>query len=285
MTPAAPPRPNLLHSPSLAEPIPHPGDSRRRGALLLALAPEVEPARPRRHAQPRLVPDRPHADQRNHHVDVASIAPPRPYRPERSAAWTSVSKSNILQVTYAPWRPCGGLADQVRRGAHLDQRGRPPAAPLSRAHARPALQGRVVDAPRAQATRREAEQGLPPPRSRIMKRPSSSGSAVSNWLYIDLTRIGALSFRKAITRELASLGYHPRPCARFWASLDSGNAGEIPEHLVVMADLSRLAEAFAGARRDTWRSCIRQSNTLLVAFLRGRPDVRCADAIASASRA
>jgi len=118
-----------------------------------------------------------------------------------------------------------------------------------------------------------------------MIRRSNSGSAVSNGLYVDLTRIGALSFRKAITRELASLGYHPRPCARFWASLDSGNAGEIPEHLVVMADLSRLAEAFAGARRDTWRSCIRQSNTLLVAFLRGRPDVRCADAIDDLLRA
>ncbi len=112
-----------------------------------------------------------------------------------------------------------------------------------------------------------------------MRRRRDSVSDVSNGLYVDLTRVGAQSFRKAITREMAGLGYRPKPFRRFWASLASGDAGGFPAHLVVMADLSRLAGAFAGARRDVWRSCIRQSNALLVAFLRGPSDVRCADAI------
>src|SRR3989337_139514 len=103
-----------------------------------------------------------------------------------------------------------------------------------------------------------------------MKQRRESGSAVSNGLYVDLTCIGAQSFRKTIKRELATLGYRPKTFSRFWAILNSGDIGSIPAHLVVMADLSRLAEAFSGAGRDAWRSCIRQSNPLLVAFLRGR---------------
>jgi DNA-binding XRE family transcriptional regulator len=118
-----------------------------------------------------------------------------------------------------------------------------------------------------------------------VKQRRESGSDVSNGLYVDLTCIGALSFRKAIKRELANLGYRPKTFSRFRAILDSGDAGSIPAHLVVMADLWRLAEAFAGARRDAWRSCIRQSNALLVAFLRGRSDIRCADAIDDLLRA
>lgn len=118
-----------------------------------------------------------------------------------------------------------------------------------------------------------------------MKQRRESGSDVSNGLYVDLTCIGAQSFRKAIKRELATLGYRPKTFSRFWAILDSGDARSIPAHLVVMADLSRLAQAFAGARRYAWRSCIRQSNPLLVAFLRGRSDIRCADAIDDLLRA
>jgi len=118
-----------------------------------------------------------------------------------------------------------------------------------------------------------------------MKRRSNSGSGVSDGLYVDLTRIGAVSFRKAIKRELASLGYQPKPFAHFWASLESGNAGAIPANLVVMADLSRLAEAFADARRNVWRMCVRQSRVLLVAFLRGRSDIRCADTVDEIRRA
>ena len=89
-----------------------------------------------------------------------------------------------------------------------------------------------------------------------MKRQSSSGSSNSDGLYVDLTHIGALSLRNAIKRELANLGYRPKPFAHFWASLDSGNAGAIPANLVVMTDLSRLAEAFAKARRSLWRMFI-----------------------------
>ena len=100
-----------------------------------------------------------------------------------------------------------------------------------------------------------------------------------------MTRIGAVSFRKAIKRELVSLGYQPKPFAHFWASLDSGHAGAIPANLVVMADLSRLAEAFAGAGRKVWRMCVHQSHVLLVAFLRGRSDVRCADTVDDILRA
>lgn len=118
-----------------------------------------------------------------------------------------------------------------------------------------------------------------------MRRQSRSGSDTADGVLVDLTRIGAPSFRKAIKRELAILGYHPKPFARFWASLDSGDFGTIPVNLVVMADLSRLAEVFARTRRDVWRSCIRRSNALLVAFLRGRSDLRCADAIDDIVRA
>jgi HTH-type transcriptional regulator / antitoxin HipB len=118
-----------------------------------------------------------------------------------------------------------------------------------------------------------------------MKRRSNSGAADTNGLFVDLTRIGAVSFRKAIRRELASLGYQPKLFARFWASLASGDAGAIPANLVVMADLSRLAEAFAAAGRNVWRTCIRQSHVLLVAFLRGRSDTRCADAVDEILRA
>ena len=118
-----------------------------------------------------------------------------------------------------------------------------------------------------------------------MKRQANSESAASAVLYVDLTRIGALSFRNAIKRELVSLGYRPKPFTHFWASVDSGNAAAIPANLVVMADLSRLAEAFTGARRNVWRFCIRQSHVLLVAFLRSRSDLLCADAVDEILRA
>jgi DNA-binding XRE family transcriptional regulator len=106
-----------------------------------------------------------------------------------------------------------------------------------------------------------------------------------NGLRVDLTHIGAPSFRKAITRELKTLGYQAKPFVSFWASLGSGDAGAIPVNLIVMADLSRLAQDFARVRRDVWRSCIRRSRTLLVAFLRGRSDVRSADALDEILRA
>ena len=118
-----------------------------------------------------------------------------------------------------------------------------------------------------------------------MRGRRESRSDASNGHFLDLTRIGAPSFRRAIKRELATLGYRAKPFARFWASLSSGDTGMIPLNLIVMADLSRVAEGFARVPREVWRSCVRRRNTLLVAFLRGRSDVRWADAIDDILRA
>jgi DNA-binding XRE family transcriptional regulator len=102
---------------------------------------------------------------------------------------------------------------------------------------------------------------------------------------VDLTRLGNSSFKKAVRNELENLGLVPQVFAGFWKLLASGHMEEVPNHLVVMTDLSRLVEAFGRANLEVWRECVRRSHLFFVAFVRKRSDERYAGLVDDLFRA
>jgi DNA-binding XRE family transcriptional regulator len=89
---------------------------------------------------------------------------------------------------------------------------------------------------------------------------------------VDWSAVGSASSRAALRGIFEGMGREPRAKEAFWAKLVERRAVAVPDHLLVVSDLSRLAKSFQAVGTHAWTSAIRQSSPYIVALVRTHLD-------------
>lgn len=89
---------------------------------------------------------------------------------------------------------------------------------------------------------------------------------------VDWSAVGSASSRTALRGIFEGMGREPRARAAFWAKLIERRSVSVPDHLLVVSDLSKLARRFQAVGAHAWTSAIRESCPYIVALVRTHLD-------------
>lgn len=105
-----------------------------------------------------------------------------------------------------------------------------------------------------------------------------------NVLQLDSTQASS-STQAATKTALKNLGLEYKLRTDFWPSLKSGRVAELPSNVVVVASLSRVAEAFHSTDAGDWTACLRIAKPYVVGLVEGAKDHVAVQDVANILRA
>jgi DNA-binding XRE family transcriptional regulator len=91
---------------------------------------------------------------------------------------------------------------------------------------------------------------------------------------VDWSAVGNVSSRTVLRSVFEEMGQEPRPRNAFWAKLLERRSVHVPDHLLVVSDLSRVVRGFQAVGPHLWTSAIRESFPYIVALVRTDTDKR-----------
>ena len=92
-------------------------------------------------------------------------------------------------------------------------------------------------------------------------------------IQVDISKVGRAVLREQILKSVRDSGYAVKPRA-FWSRFRSVNGVGLPQGMLVVCDLARIAAEFRRSSLHHWIASVRRARPLFIALVRTQRDVR-----------
>lgn len=90
---------------------------------------------------------------------------------------------------------------------------------------------------------------------------------------VDTSEVGGAALRKRILASVRDSGYQVKPHS-FWPAFRSAEAARLPQGMLVVCDLAKIASAFRQSDVHRWVSAVRRARPVFLALVRTQRDER-----------